>query len=373
MNLTLQLQLLPTPEQKTVLFATMERFNEAATFAAKRAFEAGVFSQPSIHKLAYVEIRSQFGLSAQLAVRAIGKAVEAFATLKTKGRKECPVFKPRGAVTYDQRNMGFKGVDKVSLATLEGRAILAMIYGEYQRQRFDRIKGQCDLVYRKGRFYLLCSVVIPDGSPVEPKDFIGVDLGIANIATDSDGSTYSGKVVEQVRGRHHRNRKNLQKRGTRGAKKRLKALAKREANFRRHQNYVISKTLVANAKGTERGIALEDLKGIRDRTTVRAKQRSQHASWSFHQLRGMVEYKAKLAGVFVVTVDPRNTSRTCSACGHCEKANRKSQSEFVCKHCGYSENADFNAALNLRARAWAVCKPASELAALVSQPESRLL
>src|SRR3954468_7440107 len=99
MKLTLQLQLLPDPEQSPVLRSTMERFNEAATFAAKVGFEAGVFSQPSIHKLCYQELRSRFGLSAQMAVRAIGKAVEAFKTLKAKGRKECPTFKPYGAIT----------------------------------------------------------------------------------------------------------------------------------------------------------------------------------------------------------------------------------------------------------------------------------
>ena len=76
--------------------------------------------------------------------------------------------------------------------------------------------------------------------------------------------------------------------------------------------------------------------------------RSRHAGWSFSQLRLFVEYKAKLAGVPVVTVDPRNTSRTCNACGHCEKANRKSQAEFCCKQCGHSENADLNAARNIR-------------------------
>jgi putative transposase len=93
MKLTIQLQLLPDPDQEAVLLATMERFNEAASFAARLGFEAGVFSQPSIHKLAYKEIRDRFGLSAQMAVRAIGKAVEAFRRDKTK----CPVFKPQGA------------------------------------------------------------------------------------------------------------------------------------------------------------------------------------------------------------------------------------------------------------------------------------
>src|SRR3954471_8082930 len=113
----------------------MERFNEAASFAAKAGFEAGVFSQPSIHKLAYRQIREQFGLSAQMAVRAIGKAVECF-----KGDKQsCPVFKPLGAVTYDERILGFKVLDKVSLWAIGGRMILSLVYGEYQRERFDRI------------------------------------------------------------------------------------------------------------------------------------------------------------------------------------------------------------------------------------------
>src|SRR5271154_875245 len=101
----------------------MERFNEAATFAARKGFDAKVFSQPSIHKLAYAEIRERFGLSAQMAVRAIGKAVECFKRDKTK----CPRFKPNGAITYDERIMGFKGLDKVSLwAFPEKRVIVPL-------------------------------------------------------------------------------------------------------------------------------------------------------------------------------------------------------------------------------------------------------
>ena len=130
----------------------MERFNEAATFAAKLGFEHGVFSQPSIHKLAYREIRERFGLSAQLAVRAIGKAVEC---VQAGQESQRPSFKPRWAVFYDKRILGFKGLDKVSLWALGGRMILPLVYGEYQGERFDRMKGQVDLVYRGGKFYPL--------------------------------------------------------------------------------------------------------------------------------------------------------------------------------------------------------------------------
>jgi transposase len=58
-----------------------------------------------------------------------------------------------------------------------------------------------------------------------------------------------------------------------------------------------------------------------------------------------------LAGVVVEFTDPAYTSQTCSACGHCEKSNRKSQAEFECKACGYKAHADFNAARNHRDRA----------------------
>ena len=362
MKLTLQMQVLPDSGQRPVLLDTMERFNEAASFAARVGFDAGVFSQPSIHARCYHEIRQRFNLSAQMAVRAIGKAVEAFAALKKKGREECPVFRPRGAVVYDERILSFKGLDRVSLWTLAGRIMLPLVYGEYQGRRFDRIKGQVDLVYRDGAFYLYATVDIPEDAPIEPKDWIGVDLGIVNLARDSDGGKHSGEAVETVRRRHHRNRMRAQRKGTKGAKKRLKRLARREARFRRHQNHVISKDLVAAAKDTDRGIALEDLQGIRERTTVRARQRARHSGWAFGQLRSFTEYKAAMAGVAVVAVDPRDTSRTCSECGHCEKANRKTRDQFECLHCGHSQDADLNAARNIRSRAWAAYKPASELA-----------
>jgi IS605 OrfB family transposase len=366
MKLTLQMQVLPDADQKATLLATMERFNRAATFAAKVGFEAGVYSQPSIHKRCYAEIRGRFGLSAQLAVRAIGKAVEAFATLKAKGRKECPTFRPRGAVTYDERILSFKGLDKVSLWTLAGRMILPLAYGEYQGQRFDRIKGQVDLIYRGGKFFLYTTVDLPEDVPIAVEDFLGVDLGIVNLATDSEGTTYTGEAVEKVRRRHHRNRKKLQSKGTRGANKRLKKLAGREGRFRRHVNHCISKSLVSKAKDTACGIAVEELTGIRQRNTVRARDRARHSGWAFFQMRSFLEYKAALAGIPVVKVDPRNTSRTCSACGHCAKGNRKTRDRFECQHCKYSANADFNAAQNLRVLGLGRHKPASELASLTA-------
>lgn len=367
MKLTLQLQLLPTPDQKTDLLATMDRFNAAASYAAKVGFEAKVFGQVTLHRLAYREIRERFGLSSQMAVRAIAKAVECFQRDKSK----CPVFKTRSAICYDQRVLSFKGLTTVSLWALSGRLLIPFVCGAYQKERQGRIKGQADLVYRQGKFYLLCTIDMPEGAPVEPKDVLGVDLGIVNIATDSTGETFTGEKVEDVRRHYAKHRAGLNRVGTKSARRRLSKIRKREANFRKNENHRISKQVVAKAKATGSAIALEDLKGIRDRVTVGKPQRNRHASWSFHQLCSFLTYKATLAGIPVILVDPRNTSRTCHVCGHCEKANRKSQAEFECRHCGSSANADFNAARNIRAKALVKVPMVGVDEAKAGQPELR--
>lgn len=254
MKLTLQLQLLPTPEQKAELLTTMVRFNEAASFAARAGFEAKVYGQISIHSLCYREIRDRFGLSAQMAVRAIAKAVECFQRDKTV----CPVFKPHGAICYDQRVMSFKGLTTVSLWAMAGRLLIPFVCGEYQKERRGRIKGQADLVYRQGKFYLLCTIDMPEETPIEPKDVLGVDLGIVNIAADSDGETFSGADVQRNRRRRATARKQYQRKGTKRARRRLKAMAGRQRRFQAKVNHEISKRLVAKAKALGVGIAMED-------------------------------------------------------------------------------------------------------------------
>jgi IS605 OrfB family transposase len=178
-----------------------------------------------------------------------------------------------------------------------------------------------------------------------------VDFGIVSLAVDSDGATYSGADVERVRDRLARRKRGLQKRGTKAAKRRLRKLAGKEARFRKHTNHCISKVIVQTAERTERGIALEDLTGIRGRVTARRSQRSRLHSWSFNQLRGFVAYKARRAGVPLAAVDPRYTSQTCSCCGAIDRKNRPDQATFLCISCGHSEVADINAARNIRALA----------------------
>jgi IS605 OrfB family transposase len=360
MKLTLQLKLLPTVDQAAALLDTMRRFNTAATFAARQAFKAGVFSKPSIQKLAYRACRERFGLSAQMAVRAIAKATECFSRDKTI----CPVFRPDGAMTYDERILSFKDCHRVSiLAVGAGRLMVPYVFGEYQAANLARIRGQCDLVSRDGMFFLYCTIEFQETPPVGVSDFLGIDLGIANIATDSTGEAFSGEKVDRNRRRRETARKQYQRRGTKNAKRRLKKMAGRQRRFQAAENHRISKRIVAKAKALGFGIALEDLSGIRSRIedTVGRRFRRRFGNWSFSQLRLFIEYKARREGVPVAVVNPLNSSRTCSACGHCDKGNRKDQASFRCLHCGHSLNADHNAALNLRA--WAARKPAPKATA----------
>ena len=356
-KLTLQSQLLPDEAQGVSLRTTMERFNEAANWMAGHAFDARTANKIALQKRHYRELRERFGLSSQMAVRCIAQVCESY----KRDEKVRPTFRPHAAVPYDQRILSFKGLDRVSLLTLTGRVLVPFVMGRYQQERFGFARGQCDLVLRgDGQWFLLVTVDVPDGTPLPSTDFLGVDLGVVNVATDSDGDVHSGAAVEAVRVRYHERRRKLQraaaarkKRGRRpkSIRRALQRMGRRESRFRKHENHCLAKRLVKKAKDTGRGLALEDLRGIRERTRFRRPQRARMAGWAFFQLRSFLQYKATLVGVALVIVDPRNTSRTCSVCGHCDKANRKTQAQFRCLVCGHQAHADINAARNLRARA----------------------
>jgi IS605 OrfB family transposase len=342
MKQTLLVKLLPTSEQIKSLFETMETFNNACNEIADVAFEQRTANKVKLQKFVYYNIRRKYGLSAQLTVRAISKVAEAY----KRDKKIKPTFRKDGAIVYDQRILSWKGIDRVSITTLKGREIIPVKFGIYQAERLDRIRGQADLIVRDDIFYLGVVVDVPEPPVYNTEEWLGVDLGIRNIAVDSDGQAWSGNQVNGMRKRHAKLRAKLQTIGTKSAKRLLKKRARKESRFAKDVNHCISKSLVAKAKDTERGIALEDLTGIRSRITVRKPQRRTQYSWSFHQLRMFIEYKAKLAGVPIVFVDPRNTSRTCPNCGAIDKRNRSGE-KFQCVSCGFVGFADHIAAVNI--------------------------
>jgi len=340
-------KLSPTQEQHIALLETIHKFNEACDYIADVACSIRSASKFKLQTKVYYDVRRKFGLSAQLTIRAIAKTCEAY----KRDKKIKPVFKPEGAIVYDQRILSWKGLEKVSMVTLKGRIEIPVLLGTYQKERLNRIRGQADLIYRSNEFYLAVIVEAPEPSKFDVEDVLGVDLGIVNLAVDSDGQVFSGSKVEAVRKRFVGLRRVLQSVGTKNAKRHLKKLGCREARFKRDINHVVSKVIVAKAKDTVRAIALEDLTGIRKAVTVRKAQRSRSHSWAFRQLGSFIEYKAALVGVPVLLVNPRGTSHICPKCSHNEKANRPDRDSFKCVQCGFSDHADHVAALNIRLRA----------------------
>ncbi len=346
MKLIAQVKLLPSEAQARALKGTLETANVACGRISEMAWEAGEFKQYSLHKLAYRPAREAFNLSAQVVVRCIAKVADAY-KLDKKTRR---TFKSHGAIAFDDKILSWQtGNQVVSIWTVEGRTKMFYQCGERQRRLLDSRVGESDLVYRKGNFYLLAVCEVPVPEPGDVDDVLGVDFGITQIATDSDGQSYSGEQIEAKRQWYGERRATLQKVGTRSARRKLRKMSGKQRRYQADTNHIISKRLVEKAKCTNRAVAIEDLKHIRKRTKARKSQRARHHNWAFRQLRTLIEYKSAVVGVRVLHVDPRNTSRTCSACGHCEKANRKSQSEFLCKVCHHTAHADVNAALNIRA------------------------
>jgi len=348
-----------TPEQADALKRTLETANAAANYASQRAWETKTFGQYALHHLVYREVREQFGLSAQMTVRVISKVADAYKL----DRKTLRIFKPLSSIAYDDRILSWRFSDQtVSLWTLDGRLRIPFLAGDRQLALLQTMRGEADLVYRDGQFFLYQTCNVEEPPPGEPDGFLGVDLGVVNIAATSDGETFSGKAINNVRARFARLRTKLQKKGTKSAKRLLKKRRRRERRFQQNVNHVIAKALVAQAKDTGRGIALEDLKHIRSRVTVRKSQRRVLHSWAFFDLRAKIEYKARLAGVKVVLVDPRNTSRTCPLCGCIDKKSRRTQSQFSCTGCGYSAPADQNAACIIAGRAAVILPNVAALA-----------
>ncbi len=351
MKLTAKVKLQPDADQWRYLLETLEKANTACDFISQRAWDEKTFGAFGLQKLVYREVRDTFDLAAQMVVRLCSKVADAYKL--DRGTKR--TFRRRGAIAYDDRILKwYTDKRRVSIWSIAGRLNMPYVAGERQYDLLRWQKGEADLVYHAGAFYILATCDIPDPTEAETEGALGVDMGVVNIASTSDGDTHTSEAIERNRQRISRQRGELQRKGTRSAKRRLKKLAGRQRRFQTDVNHCISKQLVQCAEHTKRAIAVEELTGIRTRTRVKgADTRAKHSNWAFAQLRFFIHYKAKRAGVRVIAVNPAYTSQRCFVCGHTERANRTSQSVFLCKGCGHTDHADVNAAKNIAALAWA--------------------
>ena len=371
-----KVRMLPTREQSAALHATLSTCNEAASWLSGQIQAGRVYRKHDVQARFYTELKRRFGLSAQSAIRVIGKVADSYATLRanidvgnygppgsdkrTKVAATPIGFRADAAQPFDARCLSWQIRDTVgsreatvSIWTTAGRCKGIRILAAPRDLVMLRTRaiGETDLICRDGKWYLYATVEAPEAPLLQPVNgFLGVDLGIVNIATSSDGDRAAGARLNRYRTRQQRLRARLQAKKTSSARRLLKKRRRKEARFAADVNHQISKRMVAEAQRTGRGIAVEQLGGIRARVRLRKPQRAAVHSWAFAQLGGFLAYKAKQAGVAFVEVNPAYTSQMCSACGWVHKHNRRSQSGFECGRCGFVGHADHNAAIVIAAR-----------------------
>lgn len=353
-SVSCKLQVVPKLRQEIDL--TLGRFADGCNHALGVSRESGVRSANKLQKLTYHDIRTLTGLKANHTCQAVRRVCAAL-----KAQKQVHKFRPT-SMGLDVRTFSFREEDwSVGVTLLNGREWFKLSIGNYQRGLLSGQQPTSATLVKKrnGSYYIQIQVEIPTQPPGKTPKVIGVDLGRRDIAHTSTGKSWEGETTAKIRDRYFKTRRSIQCRRTKSSRRLLRRLSGKEARFRKHVNHEISKQLVQEAKQSNAALAFEDLTGIRQRAKVRKAQRREHHGWSFYQLRQFVQYKANIAGVPVILVDPRYTSKTCSRCHHIGQRNAK---DFRCGHCGLHIDADLNGALNI-----------SSLGAVVALPESSMM
>jgi putative transposase len=362
MRLITKIKLTPTAETHTALLETLTLCNEIANTVSKLAYEQKLWNKTSLQKKTYQQVK-ETGLAAQASIHVIRKVANAYTTqraliknglLKGKSKEKAaskPVqFRKGSGQAFDDRNLSYQ-IDKktVSIWTVQGRKQnVSFECSPQQLIMLSNRQGESDLLLENGIFYLSVGIEVTEEPIQEVTDYLAFDSGIVNIATTSDGDNWSGGAVTLRRKKNRALRAKLQAKGTKSAKRLLKKRSKKETRFVKDTNHVISKKIVESAKRTGRGIAHENLKGIRERARLSKPNRTELHSWAFAQLFELVAYKAKLAGIPVKIVDPAYSSQLCPECGVIGKTNRPTRDLFCCSSCSCSGPADLIAAQNIR-------------------------
>lgn len=257
------------------------------------------------------------------------------------------------------RNMNYSFVgqgSKISMNVL-GQRIKVAFNDKYTQDWFTQNAklGTAKLVQLKNHWFLHIPVTIEtdEWKKEHNQHIVGIDRGLRFLATtyDEQGKTsfFNGKTVMRKRDKYQKLRAELQAKGTKSAKRRLKKLSGRENRWISDVNHCLSKTLVQKF-GANTLFVLENLTGVSfERTDLPKTLRNQNRSWAFYQLEQFLTYKAHLNNSEVVEVSAAYTSQRCPKCGTIKKSNRNHKlHEYHCTNCGYRSNDDRIGAMNIQ-------------------------
>ena len=376
--LTLVVKLQLSDEQQKIVAATAESFASACN-TINQTVNPKLTNRNSIQAVCYHDIKKESGLTANHVVRACARVAANRLTAKQKGKK-VKSFKPT-SFDCDARTFQFFEKDwTVSISTTGKRVKCPIRASNYHRGKLALQTPSSAQIcqHRDGEWYAHIQIKNDAPSPIKAKNVIGVDFGRREIAKTSTDKGWDGKHINQVRDKYSRVRSSLQKKatqGTRTTRRRcrqiLKRLSGRERRFQQWLNHNISKQIIAEAKGSQSIVAIEDLTGIRDRTNSKPRSKTERRrsnSWAFYQLKTFLEYKGIKAGIEVIAIPPAYTSQTCHCCLHIGLRTNK---QFKCtnKVCGWIGDADFNGAKMIELWGCSVNQPrGSELLSCAIEP-----
>ena len=356
MTVTAKIQISVNTDNKILLDKTMTAYSDACNYVSEYIFNTKNLKQFSLNQILYSTLREQFGLRSQMAQSVFKTVIARYkAILETQKKWIKPSFdKPQYDLVWNRDYSLTQNCFSVN--TLNGRIKLPY-FAKGMSKYFDHTTykfGTAKLVNKHGKYFLHIPVSyeVEESNISDICNVVGIDRGINFVVATYDSKHksgfVSGRAIKQKRAHYSKLRKELQKRQTPSARRRLKAIGQRENRWMQDVNHCISKALVeSNPKHTL--FVLEDLTGIRNVTErVKTKDRYVSVSWSFFDLEQKLIYKAKQNQSTVIKVDPRYTSQCCPVCGHIEKSNRNKKIHlFTCKNCGYESNDDRIGAMNL--------------------------
>ncbi len=308
------------------------------------ALENGTYNKNRAHKDLYAALRLEYPQVPSALLQAVRDT--AMESVKATSFKRVPRNKSTSALRYDARTITLRG-KQLTLSCIGKRVQVSLHVPDYFKQVFETctFKGAA-LTYTKHKKQFWVRLVFETQEPPkhESGDVLGIDRGLYHLASTSTGQFFSSSQIRASQRRYLYNRRTLQAKGTRSAKRRLRAMSGKEKRFSRDINHCISKQLVNIPHA--RIYSLEDLTGIRNQRRGR-KVNKWISSWPFYQMEQFLTYKAEAKGKQVGFVDARYTSQKCSRCKQ-RHSTKRYKSKFHCKTCGYKAHADYNAASNIR-------------------------
>ena len=354
-------------KEVSAVVETRKQYARAFNMSAECLINNNSTSKRFLHKTQYERIKEECpSLPTGLIQCARDVAVEAVKNwnvkktkLKQKKPKKAermkrPSMKEKCTMRYDVRTVTIRG-SQLTFSTCDKRIRTIISIPEFFTERYPdsegwKQKGANIGINRKGRVFVNLIYECPDYDIVENDGkIVGLDRGVYNIVTTSDGVHYGAKDARRVKRKYNHVRSELQEKGTRSAKRRLISISGCEKRFVHDQNHCISKKL-ANIDEDVSIYVLEDLSSMnmkRLRGKSNKTMRKWLSAWSYSDLEFKLIYKCQMNGMRVEFVDARYTSQKCSVCKTIDKASRKGN-RYVCRHCGNSMHADVNAAINIR-------------------------